>query len=79
MSSLNVINKCLFSLVLVSKYDPCNRKISLVQLFQQIKPTKVFYLCIYLWNNFIKANEIKITEAGISKKYLKDYFVYKEK
>ena len=33
-----------------------------------------------LWNNFINANEIKITEAGISKKYLKDYFVslYKE-
>ena len=38
------------------------------------------YSAAVLWNNFIKANEIIITEAGISKKYCKDYFVslYKE-
>ena len=38
------------------------------------------YSAAVLWNDFIKANEINITEAGISKKYLKEYFVslYKE-
>ena len=39
------------------------------------------YSAAVLWNNFIKANEIKITETGISKQYLKDYLVslYKDK